>query len=117
MKYLINLIKLIIVIIISTLIFGTLSYFNIISDKISSIFIIVLSLVSIFYLSYNMGIKKEKNGYIEGIIFGMIIFIFFLLINIIFRKSITKMKIIYYFIIILISTCGSILGINKKTKV
>ena len=117
MKYLINIIKLMIVIILSTIIFGTLSFFNILNDNICSIIQIIVLATCIFLLSYSMGKEKEKNGYIEGIIQGLITIILFLLINIIFKQNITGSNLIYYLFILLISISGSILGINKKTKV
>ena len=117
MKYLLNIIKLIIIIMITTLLFGTLSYLNIISDDICSIIQIVVFFVSLFLISYKMGKEKEKNGYIEGIVLGLITLFTFLIINLGFKKEINKIKLIYYLFILIISISGSILGINKKTKV
>ena len=117
MKYLINIIKILLIIIILTFIFGTLSYFNIINDQISSTIILTCFFISLFIICYNLGRKKEKNGYIEGIMFGTFISLLFFVIRIIFRLKITKVKLLYYLFIIIISTIGSVLGINKKTKV
>ena len=116
MKYLFILVKYYLIILSTTLLFSFITYKDIISEKTLSIIQILVMFTTIFILSYILGKKKEKNGYIDGLIFGFLITTISLIINIIFIKKITKYKLIYYLFIIIISTLGSILGINKKTK-
>ena len=116
MKYIKYLLSLIISIILSTLIFGSLSYFNIINENVLLIIQLLILYITLFYISYNLGRSKEQKGYIEGIIFGLIISFFFLIIKIIFKDKINLYNIIYFISIILVSITGSIIGINKKTK-
>ena len=116
MNYLKNLLITIAILLITTIIFGSLSYNNIFSDKTLIIIQFISLFIIIFIESFYLGKSKDKKGYIEGIINGSIISLFFLIINIIFKKKISIYKIIIYFIIIIISMIGSILGINKKMK-
>lgn len=116
MKYIINLLKVLISGIIITIIFSFLSFKNIISDKTLSFIQIISILIIIFIISFQLGRKQNKNGYLEGIKFGIIVTASFLIINLLLRNNITRIKIIYYLSIIIISILGSIIGINKKTK-
>ena len=72
--------------------------------------------ITIFYISYNLGRNKEKNGYIEGIIFGLIVSFIFFLLKLLFKDKIELFNIIYFISITIISVIGSIIGINRKTK-
>ena len=116
MNYLKNLLITILVFFITTIIFGTLSYFNIINDK-TLYSIQLISLFSTVYIeSFYLGKEKEKKGYVEGLINGSLVSTLFLIINILFKRDINIFKILFYFIIIIISMFASILGINKKMK-
>ncbi len=101
---------------ITTFVFGSFSYSNVISENILYIIQIIMLFSIIAFESYNLGKKKDKKGYIEGLIFGTIISLIFLLINILFIKNIDIYKIFYYLFIIILSTLSSIIGINKKMK-
>ena len=61
------------------------------------------------------GAKNKAKGYIEGIKYGLIWVILFVIICLI-CKVFDWTSIIYYFILLFISILGSILGINKKKK-
>ena len=116
MKYIISFIRFLVIIIITSIIFGSLSYFNIISETIFNTIEITILSLTVFFISFSLGKKKEKNGYIDGLIFGGTILLFFLILNILFIKNINNYKILYYMLILFLAILGSILGINKKTK-
>lgn len=117
MKYLKNIITIFIILIIITFLAGSLAYFDKISD--TSVLIIqeVTLYIYLFIINYLNGKKQQKNGYLEGLKLGSIIALLFLLIHLLLNKSIDLKYIIYYLTIIFVSMIGSILGINKKTKV
>ena len=116
MNYIKRILITILGLILITIIFGSLSYFNIINEKILNILQKVLLFVIIYIESYNLGKKKEKKGYIEGIIYGTILILLFIVINIILKRNISIYKLFYYLIILTVSIFSSILGINKKMK-
>ena len=92
-----------------------LQYFNIFS-KASSFFKIITLVISIFIGAYQIGKVALKKGYLEGLKFGIIIILLFLLINLLFFKDLQLKNIIYYLIILISSTTGSMLGIQKKSS-
>lgn len=75
--------------------------------------------VSIILLIFGIltGRNCDKKGYIEGIKLGSIISIALLILNIIFLRTFTLKIFLYYLLIIISFTIGSIIGINlKKAK-
>ena len=117
MKNLKKLLKATIYWIVSLLIFAllinTLNYLNIINYKTLQILKIIFSLISIFIGGFIIGKNAVKKGWIEGLKFGILIAIIFLLISLVL-KTLALDKIIYIILIIIVSTFGSIIGINKK---
>lgn len=97
----------------SLIILTILNYFNILNSYIIKILELFIPLISIFIGSYKLGRVSNQKGYIEGLKYGGIWIIIFLIFNII-TKNITIIGILYLLLIILISIFASILGINKK---
>lgn len=98
------------------IIIGTLSYFNIISEKSKNIIKIILGLIIIFIEAYKIGKKTKKRGYIEGLLFGTALSIIFLILHILINKKISIYMLFKYIIIITTSSLGSMFGKNKKIK-
>ena len=96
-----------------TFIITVFDYFNILSNNISSIIRFLILIISILVSSFILGNKSIKKGYINGIKLGIVIVILFFIISNIFG-SFNFSSLIYYFIIVLTSSIGSMLGINKK---
>ena len=114
MKYINEVIKILIVNIISIVILSILSYFDIINYNTHNIIITIILFATLFVSGLKLGKIKEKNGYLDGLTLGSIIVEIFLLLRIIFIRKFDLSIIIYYLLIIMISISGSILGINKK---
>ncbi len=95
------------------LLINTLNYLSIINYKTLQILKIILSLISIFIGGFIIGKNSVKKGWIEGLKFGILITIIFLLISLVL-KSLALDKIIYIILIIIVSIFGSVIGINKK---
>ena len=104
-------------ILISTFIITLLNYFNIISDKVISIFKILIPIVSLFIGGFYIGKRSNNKGYLEGLKLGLIFSIFLLIFNFLAFSNSFKLKyLLFYIIIITSSILGSMIGINKRKK-
>ena len=91
------------------------NYFNLINEQTYNILKIVILLISIFFNSLFLGTKAKNKGYLEGIKLSLILIIIFLIPTVILSNfNITVL--IYYLIMILTSSLGSMIGINIKKK-
>ncbi len=102
-------------ILIGTIFITIFNYFNILNNNIITSLKLIIPLLSLFISSYILGTKSNKRGYIEGLKLGSIIIIIFLVVTLI-TKSFTIRTLLYYSILLLTSTLGSMIGINKKKK-
>lgn len=92
-----------------------LNYFNIINESFLSILQIVVPAIWLFVGGFLIGRNSSNKGYLEGIKFGLIFVILFLLISLLGIGEKFEVKaIIYYLILISSSMIGSMIGINKK---
>lgn len=89
-------------------------YFNLINDTTFNILQILILLINIFIQTFILGIKKDKFGFLEGIKFSLIIISLFLILSLITSSPISIKIIIYYLIIMITSIYGATYGINKK---
>ncbi len=102
-------------IILTTIITTLLYYFDIISTNFVSILNIAIPIVFILLGTIYLGIKTIKKGWLAGVKYGALFIIIITIINFVFYHNPYKMtNILYYFIIILTSILGSMLGINLK---
>lgn len=92
-----------------------LNYFNIINFNITKIISIISLYLSLIITGYLIGTKAKEKGYLVGIKYGSLFMVIILLINLIILKNkFNLISILYYLLIIIFSTIGSILGIQKK---
>ena len=104
-------------ILLMTFIITILNYFNIISDKIISIFKILIPIFALFVGGFYIGKNSNSKGYLEGIKLGLIFSIFLLIFNFLAFNNSFKIKyLLFYLIIISSCTLGSMIGINKRKK-
>ena len=104
-------------ILISTFIITLLNYFNIISDKVISIFKILIPILSLFIGGFYIGKRSNNKGYLEGLKLGLIFSIFLLIFNFLAFSNSFKLKyLLFYIIIITSSILGSMIGINRKKR-
>jgi putative membrane protein (TIGR04086 family) len=96
-----------------TLILTLINYFNIMGSKIVAVMRFILPVIAILISSYRLGKMSDKKGYLEGLKFGSIIILIFMVLVIILDKLSLK-GILYYAILLLISIMGSTIGINKR---
>lgn len=79
-------------------------------------YLLLLLVGGLFFIAGFIGGKKRQNkGYIAGFKVSVILIACFIIINLIlFNSPFSFKRIIYYFILLLSSIFGSIIGINKK---
>lgn len=100
-------------IILSTIILTIFNYFNIIGSKGISILKFILPVLGIVTVSYILGKKSCKRGYLEGLKLGITIILLFIIIALI-TKTFSINALIYYLILLLSSILSSMIGINRK---
>jgi len=102
-------------ILITTIMITLLNYFGILSGITLKITLITTIILALFIGGYLTGKKANKKGYLEGIKFGLIMIVLILLLNILlFKNEFTLLNILYYLSLLISSTIGSIIGIQRK---
>lgn len=115
LKYIKHLLYIIIPIIIGIIILTVFNYLGIFNNGVIRVLEIILILVSVFISSYLLGKRSKSKGYLEGLKLGVLFILILFIINIIISKF--KLSVlIYYFIILITSILGSMIGINFKKK-
>lgn len=100
-----------------TFITTLLSYFNILSDKVTSIIKIIIPIISMLIGSFYIGKNSLKKGFLEGLKLGSIFSIFLIIFNYLGLNNSFKVKhLLFYIILIISSILGSMIGINKKKQ-
>ena len=107
----ISLIYIVSILLFLTLILTIFNYFSIINN--TSIFKILMPIISTFMGGLIIGIKSNKKGFIEGLKLGSIFILILLILNIILFHFKFK-SLLYYLILIITTTLGSMMGINIK---
>lgn len=103
------------IIIVSTFLVTTLNYFNIIGPKLLTIFKILIILSSMFTGGIIIGKNSKQKGWLEGIKLGLIVTVILVLFKYLgLNQKFLITNIIYYVILIISCTLGSMIGINKK---
>ena len=89
--------------------------FNILYSKSTDAIIMIGMILTLFFIGFAYGKKAEKKGYIEGLKIGGCLIFLMVIINLIFYQTgFSFERILYYSVLILSSTLGSMIGINKK---
>jgi|GEM_PF-896822 len=105
-----------IVICVTSLILAILNYFGIFGSQTISIIDMLIMVVIFVVLGYIHGKQAEKRGYLVGLRIGCILSLILLILSlIVFRTGIDFSSLIYYLVLIVSCTFGSMLGINKKS--
>lgn len=117
MKYLKTILFFISIVLILNLLSTILYYFNITSEKTNSILKIINFVITFIVSGIHIGRRSNKKGWIEGLkISSMIVLISILTIMILPSIKFTINTILYYVLIVLITSVGSMIGINFKLQ-
>ncbi len=103
--------------IIMSLLVSLIYLIGFINSRIVTIFNIIGIIIVTFYLSYKNGQMANKKGYFAGIKVGVTNILILFLINLIFfHLKINFSTIVYYLIILFVSTLGGMIGITKTNQ-
>ena len=121
MKYLKNLgisfLYIIAFIFVLTFITTLLSYFNIMSDKVTAIIKIIIPIISMFIGGIYIGKRSLKKGFLEGLKLGSIFSCLLIIFNYLALNNSFKFKyLLFYLILVISSILGSMIGINRKKQ-
>ena len=89
-------------------------YFDIISNNIYNIMKMIIVIGSLFINSLLLGKNSNKYGIVEGLKLGAIFLIVMFIIKLITNSPFDIRTLIYSLIILLTSSVGAVIGINKK---
>lgn len=89
-------------------------YFDIISNNIYNIMKMIIVIGSLFINSLLLGKNSTKYGIVEGLKLGAIFLLVMIIIKLITNSSFDIRTLIYSLIILLTSSGGAVIGINKK---
>ena len=110
-----SLLYLLVILLSLLLIINILYYNDLISNNIVKYLKIISVIIATFISGFICGNNADNKGYIHGLkLSGIVIIILF--IPTLFFKEFKLLTVIYYLIITLSITVGSMVGINKKSK-
>lgn len=105
------------IIILGTLITTILYYFNVTSEKINSILLYLVSIISILTGSIIFNKIGKQKTIIGGLLYFIIWAFIYVFISLIFYKGSLSVKSLpYYFILLVFSVLGSLIGKAIKEK-
>lgn len=113
-RYLISIALSLGLILVFALFLNILNYFDLLNKGMYKAVLVLFLVISIFVGSYNLGNNSKEKGYLNGIYFGIIISILFIILSLLFKENISISSFIYYLIIVITSSIGGTIGINKK---
>ena len=97
-----------------TLLVTILHYVNIINFKTTNILKLITPICAFIAGGFIMGRRSEKKGWLAGLKLGVIFICFLIIFNLIIKYKLTLTSLIYYSILLISSTFGGIIGINKN---
>lgn len=97
-----------------SLILNIMNYFDLLGTNLYKVLLMAFVIISIIPTSFMMGKTSKDKGYLTGIKFGTIIVFLFLFMSVIMDKQLSLASFIYYLVIVITSSLGSMIGINKK---
>ena len=98
-----------------SMIITVLNYFDLLTGNALKWTKLLILIGALLVSSILIGKKSLEKGYLEGIKFGFIFVLFLLIFNFLaFDSGIKLSNILFYFIMILTSSLGSMIGINRK---
>ncbi len=103
------------VLLLFTFILAIFNSLNILYFKATNTIIFIGMVFVLFIIGFEFGKKAPKQGYLEGLKIGFCLIFLMIIINLIFYQTgFSFERILYYTVLILSSTLGSMIGINKK---
>ena len=98
-----------------TFIITIFSYFNLMSNTLTTIFQMIIPIISVTISGIIMGIHSTKKGWLEGIKLGLLICLLLFFFNYFGLNNSFKInQLLFYGILIFTAVVGSMIGINIK---
>ena len=94
----------------------TLYYFNLMNESVYKVFKIIILIISMFVSGFILGRKAKSKGYLEGIKFSLMMILIFLISTVLLSEPLKLTIIIYYLIILMSTTFGSMIGVSLKKE-
>lgn len=104
------------IMLILSLITTILYYFNITGESFNNILKIFSFIITFILTGIYIGKNSTKKGWFEGIKISLITILIFLILSLVFKHSFNIWQIIYYLILSITITLGSIIGINFRKE-
>ncbi len=115
-NYLISLSLSMVLIIILAFFINVLNYFDLLNNNLYKFILVITTIFSISIGSYILGTKTDNKGYLNGLIYGIITVLLFIIISFILGNNLSLSSFVYYLIIVIISSIGGSVGINRKNQ-
>ncbi len=115
-NYLKAFIQSLIIIVILSIILTLLYNFDLISDNFYNITKMIIPIISLIIGGVYVGRRSKSKGYQEGIKASLFYIIFSVIFSLIFDNNFNLSIILYYLILMISSSFGSMLGILKQKK-
>lgn len=78
-------------------------------------YLIIIILIA-FITGFLVGMQTKEKGYLKGLLTGLIMIVIMFLISLLLGSKYSLYTFVYYLIIIISTTLGSMLGVNKTPK-
>ena len=103
------------IILILCAIFACFNLGNILYTKSTDVIIMIGMILVFAFIGFTFGKKAPSKGYLEGLKIGASLIFLLIVINLLFYQTgFSISRLIYYIVLILSSTLGSMVGINRK---
>ena len=121
MKYLKNLVicfgLVIGIIFVFTFLVTLLSYFNIMNDSVTTVFKMIIPILSMLASGIVMGRNSSQKGWLEGLKLGLMVCVLLMLFNMLGLGNGFKIgNVLFYTILTFSSIVGSMIGISRKVS-
>ena len=93
-----------------------LGLFNLLGLKTSKVLCLIIMIVTLLISGFMIGKKVVNKGYLNGIVLGISLSFIMFVFSLFFDNQYHINTIIYYVILIISSTIGSMFGIQKQKK-
>lgn len=90
------------------------NYINLFGNTFINVLKVIIPIISLFVGGFVIGKRTGKKGWLEGIKLGLIFLVFLTIFNYLALDSSISLKtVIYYIILVIATTFGSMIGVNK----
>lgn len=93
-----------------------LTIFNLFNLSTSRIIVIILGAILMLFIGFITGKNSNSKGYLNGLLISVISILILVIISLILKVKLNINSLIYYIVLVVSTTLGSMIGINKKSK-